>query len=225
MLLLSAVFCQRSSVNLGSQLVSFVIMLQSAPWDSSTNSTTVQSQLMSMIPYLLAAITLPALSILSDKIQKKAIVVLLCSVVILVGFIMVLASTDKAVLLVGCCLIGGGSYPGLVISASWQMQSHAGFSKRATAWALSQVFIQSYSIVSSQIYTTPPRYFKGHGVLLGLNAVGLLAGALNYSIMKKANSKMDQRALEYERRGIEDPDNEKSYEELCDAHPKFRYAL
>ena len=180
---------------------------------------------MTMIPYACATVTLPTFAILADKWEKRAIPLLLCLGISLIGFIMLLASTNTPVLLVGCCFVAAGSYPGVVIGASWQMASHAGFTKRATAWAVSQVFIQAFSIIATQVYTTPPRFFKGHGTLLGLNAVGVIAAILNYWIMKKENAKKDQRAIEYAREGREDPDNEKSFEELCDRHPQFRYVL
>lgn len=178
-----------------------------------------------MIPYALAAITLPTTAIIADKLDQRAIPILICLFGTLIGFVILLASTNTVVLVVGCCFVSCGSYPALVIASSWQMSTHAGFSKRATAWAMSQVFIQTYSIIATQIYTTPPRFFKGHGVLLGLNFVGVLALLLNYYLMKIENARRDKAARDYERSGSENPDNEKTYEELCDRHPQFRYAL
>ncbi len=178
-----------------------------------------------MIPYAFAAVTLPTMALLADKLQKRAIPTLICLAVSLIGFIMILASVNKTVLLAGCCFVAAGSYPALVIAASWQLASHAGYTKRSTAWAISQIFIQCYSIISTQIYTEPPRYFKGHGTLLGLNAVGVGAALLNYWIMTRENSRRDKTADEYERNGQVDPNSAKDFEEICDRHPDFRYGL
>ena len=180
---------------------------------------------MTMIPYACATVTLPTLAFLADKWKKRAIPLLLCLGISLIGFIMLLASTNTPVLLAGCCFVAAGSYPDVVIGASWQMASHGGFTKRATAWAVSQAVIQAFSIAATQVYTTPPRFFKGHGTLLGLNTVGVIAAMLQYWIMKRENFKKEQRAAEYAREGREDPENEKSLEDLCDRHPQFRYVL
>lgn len=88
---------------------------------------------------------------------------------------------------------------------------------------MSQIFIQCYSIISTQIYDKPPRFFKGHGTLLGLNAVGVVAAVINYRLMKTENARRDRVAQDYVDQGLENPDLEKSYEELCDRHPLFRY--
>lgn len=178
-----------------------------------------------MIPYAFATFSLPLMGMLADKWQKRAIPLLICLAVALIGFIILLTCLDKAALLVGCCFVAAGSYPALVIAVSWIMNSHAGYTKRSTAWAVGQVFIQCYSIISTQVYTDAPRYFKGHGVLLGLNAVGIVAAVLMMLMMKRENAKRDKVAQEYARQGLEDPQNGKSYEELCDGHPRFRYAL
>lgn len=185
----------------------------------------VHAQLLSMVPYAFAVVTLPTVAILSDKWQKRVLPMFVCFVVIGVGFIIVLATTHRAAGLVGCTLIAAASYPCLVLGGSWQMSSHAGFSKRATAWAISQLFMQSWNIIATQIYTKPPHFYKGHGVLLGLNAVGMAAMLTKYYIMKKANAKKDKIAAEYEARGQQNPQNEQSYEDLCDDHPMFRYVF
>ena len=142
-----------------------------------------------------------------------------------VGFVIVLATTDRVALLVGCSLIAAGCYSAIVVCATWLLNNHAGYTKRSTAWAVAQVFTQSYSIISTQIYDNPPRYFKGHGVLLGLNVLGALSAALCYFMMKKENKKRDQVAQDLFDRGEQDPDNEKTFEELCDYHPQLRYKL
>lgn len=177
-----------------------------------------------MIPYGFATITLPIVAILADKFQKRFIPTLICLATSLIGFVMIMASTGQVLHLTGCCFVAAGSYPALIVAISWQMSSHAGYTKRSTAWAISQVFIQCYSIISTQIYDNPPRYFKGHGTLLGLNAVGVVAAVINYWLMKRENARRDLVAQEFEANGMEDPDLTKSYEELCDRHPLFRYA-
>ena len=78
---------------------------------------------------------------------------------------------SSSTILTGCCFVAVGAYPAIGIGASWITTVHADYTKRATAFAVCQVFVQSYSIIGSQVYDRPPRFYKGHGVLLGLNAL------------------------------------------------------
>src|ERR1700733_8101688 len=105
------------------------------------------------------------MSLASDRLQRKAAPTLICLSVSVVGYIMLLADVRKPVLLLGCCFVAAGSYPAVVISASWLLCNHAGYTKKSTAWAVVQIFIQCYSIISTQIYTKPPRFIKGHAIL------------------------------------------------------------
>lgn len=178
-----------------------------------------------MIPYSFAVVSLPIAAILSDRVNRRALPLLVCVVTSVVGFVIVLATTNKVALIAGCCFVAAGSYPAIVIGASWLLNNQAGYTKRCAAWAVTQVFIQCYSIISTQIYDEPPRFFKGHGVLLGLNALAVISVVINYLLLKKENAKRDRLVEEMRARDQQVPGREKSFEELCDYHPDFRYQL
>jgi MFS family permease len=178
-----------------------------------------------MIPYAFATFSLPIAAIIADRIDKRAIPLLVCLCTSVTGFVIVIATTNKAALVAGCCFVAAGCYPAIVIASVWLMNNNAGYTKRSTAWATTQVFIQCYSIISTQIYDNPPRYFKGHGVLLAFNVLGVVAAVINYFLMKRENAKRNHIAEEYAARGEEHPDLDKTFEEVCDYHPSFRYKL
>lgn len=186
---------------------------------------TVDTQLYSIIPYAFATVTVPTVSILADRRNKRAIPFLICMSTTLIGFVVVLATTNKVALVVGCSLIAAGCYPAIVVCATWALNSHGGYTKKSTAWAVAQVFTQCYSIIATQIYDNPPRYFKGHGILLGLNFLGVIAAVVAYLMMKRENRRRDLLAQDFLARGEHNPDSDKAYEELCDYHPDFRYPL
>lgn len=150
---------------------------------------------------------------------------MICMAVTLTGFIIVLGTTNRVASLAGCSFIATGCYPGVVICATWLLNNQAGYTKKSTAWAVSQVFTQGYSIISTQIYDSPPRYFKGHGVLLGFNVLGTASAMIAYFMMKRENKRRDRVAFDFASRGEQDPDNLKTFEDLCDYHPRFRYKL
>ncbi|CAM1507619.1 Fc.00g072600.m01.CDS01 [Cosmosporella sp. VM-42] len=181
------------------------------------------TQLYTMIPYGCAFISLLVVARVADQLQKRAIPLLVLNAVAIVGFIMLMATTNKVVLLLGACLITTAVYPGIVICSAWIPSSNAGYTKRATATFMAQVFIQCFSIMSTQIYTTPPRFMKGHGVLLGLMVLCFVLIIVVAWMMRRENAKKDIMAAMWRERGQVNPDEVKTLEELCDKHPNYRY--
>lgn len=191
----------------------------------NTDIAAVDTQLYSMIPYACAVISLPTAAITVDRINKRTLPLLVCLTTSVVGFVIIMATTNKAALIAGCCFVAAGCYPAIVIACSWLMNNQGGYTKRCTAWAVAQVFIQCYSIISTQIYNQPPRFYKGHGILLGFNALAVVAALTLYALLKKENVRRDRIAEDYVRRMEPIPGSERTYEELCDYHPNFRYQL
>ncbi|OQU98531.1 hypothetical protein CLAIMM_04304 [Cladophialophora immunda] len=185
----------------------------------------LETQLYSMIPYAFGFVALVVMSFVSDYLNHKAWIIFGCLCVVCIGFLILLATTNKVALMAGLCFVLTGVYPGTVVSVAWINTTHGGYTKRALAIWASQVFIQGYSIIATQVYTTPPRFYKGHGVGLALCVISLTSIATCYFIMKKANEQRDKRAQEFAARGEVDPLMEMDFEDLCDFHPAWRYAL
>jgi hypothetical protein len=185
----------------------------------------VTTQLYSIIPYAFATVSLFAACWGADRFKTKGLFLIGCLSVSLIGFVLLLATTNTVALMAGTCFVASGAYAGVILGATWNIANHGGYTKRAVSAAASQIFIQCYSIISTQIYVKPPRFFLGHGVLSGLVALGLLAAVANFLIIKKRNTEREARAADFERLGEVDPDMAKSYEELCDYHPGYRYVM
>jgi MFS family permease len=183
----------------------------------------LETQLYSMIPYAFGLLGLVFFSWLSDHLRQRAWVTILCLCITATGFIILLATTNKVALVAGACFVAGGAYPSLVVSISWMMTFHGGYTKRATASWINQVFIQGYSIMASQIYRNPPRYFLGHGISLAIYAIAIVSAMTSWWICSRANKAKDQRQAEFAARGEVDPDMGEDYERLCDYHPGYRY--
>ncbi|QYS92908.1 MFS domain-containing protein [Trichoderma simmonsii] len=181
------------------------------------------TQLYSIIPYGSAFISLIVVSRIVDSFNKRAIPLLILVAIAIAGFILLITTTNRVALVVGATLINVAVYPSIVICAAWIPSNHAGYTKRATAFSVLQVFIQSFSIAGTQIYNTPPRFSKGHGVLLGLLSLCLVTILVVCWIMKKSNNKKDQEAAVWRERGEVNPAESESLETLCDAHPNYRY--
>lgn len=185
----------------------------------------LETQLYSMIPYAFGFVALVLISWLSDRLKHKTFVILACYSITIVGFIVLLATTNRIALIAGLCIVLIGVYPGVVVTVAWAVSIHGGFLKRAMVIWLSQVFIQGYSMIATQVYNTPPRFYKGHGIGLGLCALSIFSIIIMYVIMVKANRDRDRVSRDFEARSEVDPQMEKSFEDLCDFHPAWRYAL
>jgi hypothetical protein len=143
--------------------------------------------------------------------------------VAIAGFIVLLANTNPAVGIFASSLVTAGVYPGVVVSTGWIPSSNAGYTKRATAFWITQICCQAFSVMTSKIYDKPPRFFKGHGVLLALMVLAFGEILVVAYMMKRHNQKKDAVAAEFEARSEVNPAESKSLEELCDDHPKYRY--
>lgn len=88
-----------------------------------------------------------------------------------------------------------------------------------------QFFIEGYSIIATQIYDTPPRFLKGHGIVLGLVGVSTGCAIALYFHLRFENEKRDAVAKDLADRGEIHPLASKSLEEVYDFHPDVRYEL
>jgi MFS family permease len=185
----------------------------------------VDAQLYSIIPYAFAIVSTPTFCYISDRLGKKAIPMLFCLGTTIIGFIILLTTTNKVALIGGCCFVATGGYPAIGIGASWITSIHGGYTKRSTAFGVCQIFIQGYSIIATQVYNKPPRFYKGHGVLLGLYTLALICTLVLYFWLKKQNRDRDAVAEILRDNGEQDPSAYKTFEELYDYHPNWRYPV
>jgi len=75
----------------------------------------------------------------------------------------------------------------------------------------------------TQIYDGPPRFFKGHGVQVGLFGLAFVDIWIMRWMMKRHNAKKEATAAEWAGRGGNNPDENKTLEDLCDDYPSYRY--
>jgi MFS family permease len=181
------------------------------------------TQLYTIIPYAVAFITMQIATYLSDRYVMRAVPMAILSVVGMIGYIIIIAQTNPAVGVFASCLIVGAVYPGTIMVSGWLPSASAGYTKRAMAIWISQITVQLFSIMVTQIYDQPPRFFKGYGIQLGLFVLSFLEIWLIRFMMKRSNDKKDKVAADFAARGETDPDAAKSLEDLCDDHPNFRY--
>jgi hypothetical protein len=90
---------------------------------------------------------------------------------------------------------------------------------------LRQLFVEGYAIISTQIYDTPPRFLKGHGITLALVGLSAISTILLYFHLDRENKGRDAASKDFVERGEIHPWASKTLEEVYDFHPDFKYAL
>lgn len=183
------------------------------------------SQLFSVIPYGCATLCMLGLVIISDHLKLKGVMLLFCISLSCVGYIILIVVSSIPVKIFGTCLVVSGLYPSVVLGATWLGINTCGFTKRGTVWGITEIFGQCFSIMGTHIYTNPPRYIKGHGILLGFLLFSILNVVMAYFWMKRLNLQKEKTIREYCDRGETHPDTLKSLEEVYDHHIHFRYTL
>lgn len=185
----------------------------------------VQAQLFTVIPYACAFFSMIIVGYLSDRYRSKSWFILAALACCFIGLIILISTTGRGTGMFGACLLLTGAYPSAVMQIAWTQITFCGETKRATSWGLAMVFGQSLSMAGSQIYSDGPRFFQGHGVLLGLVTVGIVSTTALRFLMTRANKQRELELHEYEQRGAVHPDLAKDFEETCDNHIKFRYIV
>ncbi|KAJ9606354.1 hypothetical protein H2200_009315 [Cladophialophora chaetospira] len=183
----------------------------------------LHTQLFTIIPYATAALALPMICACADRFVMRAVPLIFCYVLCAAGFILLLITTNKAARIAGTCFVSAGSYSGVILAATWVMSTHSDYTKRSTAWAMCQLFLQCWSILGTKIYDKPPRFFKGHGILLGLQTVAAACVVFKWWLMRSANKRKDAMKEEFAANGGSAP--RAMEEEIDETHPDFRYLL
>lgn len=199
-----------------------VITLKGARSDSSP--FTVRTQLISVIPYACASVMLP-ITIASDRLNKKGIFLMGTLILSAIGYIVLLCEVPVAGKIVGACIITTGLHTSIILLSAWLLSNTAGYTKRASAWALAETFGPCFSILGTRIYDTPPRFVKGHATALGLIALSsaLCAGLIWW--MQRENMRRDKEVKRLEELGEIHAHRDKSLEDEQDFHIDFRYIL
>ena len=190
-----------------------------------TEACAVRTQLFTVIPYACATVSLLVVCTLSDRLQKKGILLAGSFTTSCVGYILLITVDSIPVKLFATCLVTAGVYPAVILTVAWLGINTGGYTKRGTVWAMCEVFGQCFSILGSHIYTDAPRFVKGHAVVLAFLLWGLLNTVMAYCWMKRLNGEKERTLREFEEREELHPHVGKSLEEVYDLHVAFRYIL
>jgi hypothetical protein len=141
------------------------------------------------------------------------------------GFILLMSTTNKIALIFATCLVTSGCYGCIILLPVWLSINTGGYTKRGATWALSEMCGLAFSIMGTRVYTDPPRFIKGHGIVLSITTVAAISAMVNFLWMRSQNQKKDRTEKEYAERNEIHPHilSNATLEDVQDQHISFRY--
>jgi hypothetical protein len=125
--------------------------------------------------------------------QKRFLFLIIDQALCVIGFIIQLAHPPSGVRYFGLFLIAAGSYAALPTVVAWLSVNLRGQTKRAVGVSF-EIGIGNFGgLIASNIYRKPAggRYYIGHGVNMGLLAVGLVAAPTYAILLARKNKQRD----------------------------------
>lgn len=182
----------------------------------------IRNQLLSVPPYALGAILTVAVGYWSDKTQRRGVFNMSCATIGTVGFIMLIASTNPAVQYVGTFLGAAGIYPSISLTIAWVANNVEGVYKRGMVLGIVIGWGNMNGVVSSNVFFHKPRFYEGHGTIIGYLVLCMFGGSLiNYILLNRENKKR----LAGERDHLIEGKTQAEIEDMGDGRPDFIYTL
>ncbi|KAL4964238.1 major facilitator superfamily domain-containing protein [Aspergillus stella-maris] len=184
--------------------------------------TSSTAQLLTVPIYITAAVVAVGGAWLSDRYKKRSPFILFFMSLIAIGFIIVLASSDRGVpgvVYFGVFVAVVGIYPAFPGNVTWVSVNLAGDYKRAAGMAMHIGLGNLAGAMASNFYREQdaPKYILGHALELGFCVVGMIAVLILRFSYKRINKKRDKMDITG-RNGYE-------MAKLGDRSPLFRYML
>ncbi|CAK7274821.1 hypothetical protein SEPCBS119000_006368 [Sporothrix epigloea] len=203
-------------------LYAFAMFLPSIVINLGWGGSVVHSQLMSVPPYVVAAIFTVTIGYIADCTRQRGLCNICTSFIGIIGFSMLISTPKAGVQYAGTFLAAIGIYPCIANTITWVANNTEGVYKRGVVLGLVIGWGNLNGAVSSNIYFDPPRYFVGHGVILAYMAIFLLGGSLLMTVLLRRENAKRKRG---ERDSWLDGLDEIEIEMLGDQRPDFQYTI
>ncbi|QRW03728.1 major facilitator superfamily transporter [Ceratobasidium sp. AG-Ba] len=173
---------------------------------NSLGYSPVRTQLMTVPPYAVSFVVSLSLAYVSDRYKMRGPVLFVTGVIATAGYAIYLAYASAPTL------------------SAWMANNAQPYYRRATAIALAFVFSNLGGIVSTWIFTNPPRYTVATRSNLAF-AIGLCVFAVIIDIYFILQNRRKAAILASPDYGKNGEDSTEEQKRLGDRHPKFMYIL
>ncbi|KAG2226536.1 hypothetical protein INT45_014280 [Circinella minor] len=180
----------------------------------------LQAQAMSAPPYAIACFFTIFVAMNADRQGERGYHIALPSFIGFIGYILLIACKDQGpvALYIAACITVTGVFTHAPPMLSWFTNNIGGHTKRAVACGIIISFGNAGGAVAGQVYRAndSPQYIRAHSACAALMLFQVCVVLLFKFTLKRVNKKRDNMTPEERRTAAEG-------EELCDAHPDFRY--
>jgi len=198
----------------------------------------VKAQLMTVIVYGCAVVTVVFWGYTSDRTNQRSIPIMITSLIMATGYITNLATESMKPRFFSCILMAMGGFPVMLLQLMWMVINTVSYTKRfdhptyippgpylcvfsAVGLAMFNILGQLFGIAGNQSYRDPPLYTKGHLGAMAATLLNFVVTLACFFYLKKMNV--------IKRRRLEDPacrekvEEERglSYDVIGDEHPDF----
>ncbi|KAG8703948.1 hypothetical protein FRC08_002539 [Ceratobasidium sp. 394] len=184
----------------------------------------IRTQLMTVPPYAVSFVVSLFLAYVSDRYKIRGLILFVTGVIATAGFAIYLVHTDKNVLYGSLFSQIVGVYASAPTLSAWMTNDVQPYYRRATAIALAFVTCNIGGIVSTWIFTDPPRYTVATRLNLAF-AVGVCVFAAIVDLYLIDQNRQKANVLASPDYGKNGEDSLEEQKRLGDKHPKFKYIL
>lgn len=184
--------------------------------------TLTSAQLLSVPPYIFAAILTIFIGWIADRKRQRGIFNILTSSLGIIGFTMLLVSQNPGIKYAGTFLGALGIYPCLPNTITWISNNIEESYKRGIVLGFVIGWGNLNGIVSSNIYYRAPKYTVGHAVVLAYMTVFLLGGSFLMRYLLQRENKLRESRETSNSLSVLDS---KTIEASGDIRPEFIFTL
>ncbi|RVX72972.1 hypothetical protein B0A52_03325 [Exophiala mesophila] len=206
----------------GGGLYAFSLFLPTILAELGYRTTT--AQLMSVPPYVAAALLTIGVGFLADKTRQRGLFAVLVSSLGIIGFGILISDAPVGAKYAATFLAAMGIYPCIPNTVTWVANNTEGVYKRGITLGIAMGWANLQGVVISNVYrgTDAPRFITGHAVVLGYLGLALFGGSIvQYLLLRRENQIRKSGA----RNHILEGKSEHDIRLMGDKRPDFIYTL
>ncbi|KAF2787424.1 MFS general substrate transporter [Melanomma pulvis-pyrius CBS 109.77] len=153
--------------------------------------TSSTAQLLTVPIYITASVLAVAVAWVSDRYGKRFPFILVCLILMAIGFIMCISSSRPGIIYAGVFIAACALYPAFPGNITWLSNNLAGSTKRATGQAIQIAMGNLAGAMASNFYRSKdaPHYVLGHALELAFICAGILALLILVFNYRRINAK------------------------------------